>query len=220
MLAVAGPEAEGGRLTVWSSTQVPFNVRTAIATALDVPEASIRVIAPDVGGGFGIKGHVYPEEVLIPALARRLGRPVKWIETRREHFLTASGDRDQVHTARIGLRRDGTIVAIETIFTRDHGAYPTLGGAMAATRSTIWWAYRALAHYHAHGANHLTFKTFAAASVAPAGREALRECSTACSIAPRVSGDGSGRASRRNLVRPRRCRLPPDSLPRRACDRR
>ena len=64
---LAAYDAESGRLTVWSSTQVPFTVRAAIADALGLPEASIRVIAPDVGGGFGVKGHVYPEDVLIPA---------------------------------------------------------------------------------------------------------------------------------------------------------
>src|SRR5207302_9005286 len=132
---VAAPDRESGRLTVWSSTQVPCGVRSAVAAALGLPEEMVRVVAPDVGGGFGIKGHVYPEDILVPAVARRLGRPVKWIETRREHFLTGSADRDQVHEARIGVRRDGVITGLETTFTRDHGAYPTLGGAM--TENTI-----------------------------------------------------------------------------------
>src|SRR5262245_33584235 len=132
---VAAPDPVSGRITVWTSTQVPFNVRTAIADVLEVAEDSIRVIAPDVGGGFGIKGHVYPEDVMVPAVARRLGRPVRWIETRREHVLTASGDRDQSHEARIGVDGDGIIVALETTFVRDHGAFPTLGDAI--TRNTI-----------------------------------------------------------------------------------
>src|SRR5439155_407456 len=104
---VAQPDAPDGRLTVWSSTQVPFAVRAAVATALGLAEEQVRVIAPDVGGGFGAKGHVYPEDVLIPAVARRLGRPVKWIETRREHFLATAPDRDQHHHARLGVARDG-----------------------------------------------------------------------------------------------------------------
>ena len=199
-------DAEGGRLTVWSSTQVPFNVRAAIATALDLPEASIRVIAPDVGGGFGIKGHVYPEEVLIPALARRLGRPVKWIETRREHFLTASGDRDQVHTARIGLRRDGAIAAIETTFTRDHGAYPTLGGAMAAnTINHLVGPYR-VPHYHARGANHLTHKTFAAAYRGAGRPEAALVLDRLLDRAARRLAMDPAELRRRNLV-------PPEAMP-------
>ena len=92
-----------GLLTVWLSTQVPFAVRSAIAAVLGMAEEHVRVIAPEVGGGFGVKGHVYPEDILVPAVARHLGRPVKWIETRREHFLTAAADRDQAHRARLGV---------------------------------------------------------------------------------------------------------------------
>src|SRR5206468_10716755 len=110
------PEPPDGRLTVWTSTQVPFAVRAAIAAALGLAEEQVRVIAPDVGGGFGAKGHVYPEDVLIPAVARRLGRSVKWIEMRREHFLATAADRDQRHQARLGVTKDGTITAIETTF--------------------------------------------------------------------------------------------------------
>src|SRR6185369_13258779 len=72
---------ETSGLTVWSSTQVPFQVRSAVATALALPEGRVRVLTSDVGGGFGIKGHVYPEEILVAAVARHLGRPVKWVET-------------------------------------------------------------------------------------------------------------------------------------------
>jgi carbon-monoxide dehydrogenase large subunit len=87
-----------GLLTVWTSTQVPFAVRSGIAAALGMPEERVRVIAPDVGGGFGVKGHAYPEDILIPAVARRLGRPGKWTETRREHLLAAAHDRDRCTT--------------------------------------------------------------------------------------------------------------------------
>src|SRR6185436_13576450 len=104
---LAAPDPVGGGLTVWTSTQVPFAVRSGIAPVVGLPEERIRVLVPDVGGGFGVKGHVYPEEILMPVVARRLGRPVKWTETRSEHCLTAAGDRDQVHEARIGLQRDG-----------------------------------------------------------------------------------------------------------------
>src|SRR2546426_1115393 len=123
---VAQPDAPDVRLTVWASTQMPFAVRAAVAAALDLAEEQVRVIAPDVGGGFGAKGHVYPEDVLIPAVARRLGRAVKWIETRREHFLATAPDRDQHHHLRLGVASDGAIAAIETTFTRDGGAYPVL----------------------------------------------------------------------------------------------
>ncbi len=132
---LAATDPIGGGLTVWTSTQVPFAVRSGIAPVVGLPEERIRVIVPDVGGGFGVKGHVYPEEILLPVVARRLGRPVKWTETRSEHCLTAAGDRDQDHEARIGLQRDGRIVAIDTAFTRDHGASPMLGEAI--TLNTI-----------------------------------------------------------------------------------
>src|SRR3989442_15613154 len=132
---MADPDGPDVTFTVWSSTQVPFAVRRAIASALGLSEERVRVIAAAVGGGFGIKGHPYPEEVLIAAAARRVGRPVKWIETRSEHLLTAAPDRDQQHVAKLGVARDGTIRAIETAFTRDHGASLTLGDAI--TLNTI-----------------------------------------------------------------------------------
>ncbi|PYM25553.1 MAG: xanthine dehydrogenase [Candidatus Rokuibacteriota bacterium] len=198
---LAAPDAESGRLTVWSSTQVPFNVRAAVASALDVAEDSVRVVAPDVGGGFGIKGHVYPEDVMIPAVARRLGRPVKWVETRREHFLTASGDRDQAHTARVGVRRDGTLMAIETTFTRDHGAFPTLGGAMTAnTINHLVGPYR-VPHYRAHGDNVVTHKTFAAAYRGAGRPEAALVLDRLLDGAARRLGMDPADLRRRNLVR-------------------
>src|SRR5205814_9834268 len=124
---IARPATADGRFTLWSATQVAYAGRGGVARALGVSESLVRVLAPDVGGGFGIKGHAYAEEVVIAAVARRLRRPVKWIETRREHFLTAAPDRDQCHQARLGIRRDGTLTAVETPLTRDHGAYPTPG---------------------------------------------------------------------------------------------
>ncbi|HEU5197494.1 MAG TPA: xanthine dehydrogenase family protein molybdopterin-binding subunit [Methylomirabilota bacterium] len=196
---LAAPEGE--RLTVWSSTQVPFNVRTAVASALGIPEASVRVVAPDVGGGFGIKGHVYPEEIMIPAIARRLGRPVKWVEARSEHFLTASGDRDQVHAAKIGVKRDGTITAIETRFTRDHGAFPTLGGAMTAnTINHLVGPYR-VPNYHARGENVVTHKTFAAAYRGAGRPEAALVLDRLLDRAARRLGLDAAELRRRNLIR-------------------
>ena len=160
---LAAPEATGPRLTVWSSTQVPYAVRAAVASVLSMAEQHVRVIVPEVGGGFGIKGHVYPEEILVPAVARHVRRPVRWIETRREHLLCAAADRDQQHQARLGLRADGTIVALETEFTRDHGAAPTLGEAITInTINHLPGPYR-VPSYRGVGHNVVTHKTFAAA---------------------------------------------------------
>jgi carbon-monoxide dehydrogenase large subunit len=197
----AVPDLDSGGLTVWSSTQVPFNVRTAVATALDVPEDSVRVIAPDVGGGFGIKGHVYPEDVLVPAIARRLGRPVKWVETRHEHFLTASGDRDQTHSARLGVRRDGTITALETTFTRDHGAFPTLGGAMTAnTMNHLVGPYR-VPNYRADADNIVTHKSFGAAYRGAGRPEAALVLDRLLDRAARAIGMDPAAFRRHNLIR-------------------
>jgi CO/xanthine dehydrogenase Mo-binding subunit len=194
-------DPESGRLTVWSSTQVPFNVRAAVAAALDLAEDAVRVVAPDVGGGFGIKGHVYPEDVLVPAVARRLGRPAKWVETRREHFLTASGDRDQTHAARLGVRRDGTITALETTFTRDHGAFPTLGGAMTAnTMNHLVGPYR-VPNYRARGDNILTHKSFGAAYRGAGRPEAALVLDRLLDRAARAIGMDAAAFRRHNLIR-------------------
>src|SRR5207249_10999036 len=75
-----------GKLTMWISTQIPHLVRTLLAGAMSMPENRIQVIAPDVGGGFGAKIQLYPEELVVAYLARQLGKPVKWIEERGEHF--------------------------------------------------------------------------------------------------------------------------------------
>src|SRR5262249_19573574 len=195
------PGREGDRLSVWSSTQVPFNVRAAVASALAMPEASVRVVAPDVGGGFGIKGHVYPEDILVPAVARRLRRTVKWVESRSEHFLTASGDRDQTHAARIGVKRDGTVTAIQTTFTRDHGAFPTLGGAMTAnTINHLVGPYR-VPHYRAHGDNVVTHKTFGAAYRGAGRPEAALVLDRLLDRPARRLGLDPAELRRRNLIR-------------------
>ena len=199
---LAAPDAESGRLTIWSSTQVPFNVRTAVASALGLAEDAVRVIAPDVGGGFGIKGHVYPEDVLVPAVARRLGRPAKWVETRREHFLTASGDRDQTHVAKLGVRHDGTITALETTFTRDHGAFPTLGGAMTAnTMNHLVGPYR-VPHYRARADNIVTNKSFGAAYRGAGRPEAALVLDRLLDRAARAIGMDPAAFRRHNLIRP------------------
>ena len=120
---VAAYDAGTGDLTVWSSTQWPHTLRDVLRDLLDLGGDRVRVIAPDVGGGFGVKQEIYPEEILLALLARRLRRPVKWIETRREHFATTAHARQQVHDVELAARRDGTIVALRAEVTADIGAY-------------------------------------------------------------------------------------------------
>lgn len=123
----AALEARSGRLTVWSSTQVPHSVRRQIATQLDLGEELIRVIAPHVGGGFGPKVLVYPEEILIPYLALELERPVQWIEDRREHFISTAHARDQIHRVELAFDNEGRILALRDDFLLDNGAYNPMG---------------------------------------------------------------------------------------------
>jgi carbon-monoxide dehydrogenase large subunit len=117
-------------VTIWSATQVVHWVRREAAAVLKLPEARVRCVALDVGGGFGVKGHVYPEDLLIPFLARRLGRPVKWIEDRREHLLCSCHSRDQVHEVEVGFDHTGKILALRDSFVVDCGAWNPIGAGV------------------------------------------------------------------------------------------
>lgn len=110
-------------LTVWASTQVPHLMRTGLARCLDLPESAVRVIVPDVGGGFGPKMHLYPEDVVACAIARALNRSVKWVEDRRENLLTMTQAREQVIEASLAASADGRILALRSVVACDSGAY-------------------------------------------------------------------------------------------------
>jgi carbon-monoxide dehydrogenase large subunit len=126
---VGSYETRTDAFTVWSSTQVPHWIQRELAATLELPEARIRCLALDVGGGFGLKGHVYPEDLLIPFLARQLGRPVKWIEDRREHMMASCHSRDQVHEAEIAFDGGGRVLAFRDRYAMDCGAWNPLGVA-------------------------------------------------------------------------------------------
>jgi carbon-monoxide dehydrogenase large subunit len=119
--ALARPDGDGVRL--WSSTQVPHALADVIAALLGLPERAVRVQCPDIGGAFGVKAHVYPEEIVVAALARRLGRAVKWIEDRAENLLAASHARDQTVTVRVAADADGRLLALDADVLCDTGAY-------------------------------------------------------------------------------------------------
>jgi len=118
---------ESGNLTVWLTTQSPHMARRVIAQQLDLPLPNVRVIAPDVGGGFGVKNRHYPEYTLVPMLAMQLGRPVAWREDRRESFTASYQAREQVHEVTMGVTADGKIVALADRFVYDQGAYTPIG---------------------------------------------------------------------------------------------
>lgn len=120
---VANYEWGTGELTIWTSSQGPYRLRNTIAPLLGMPESKIRVICGDVGGAFGIKFHLYPEEFLIPYLAKKLRRPIKWVEDRREHFLSAIHGRGMKFEAQMAVKRDGSILGIKAKLFFDMGAY-------------------------------------------------------------------------------------------------
>ncbi|MEE9254447.1 MAG: molybdopterin cofactor-binding domain-containing protein, partial [Pseudomonadales bacterium] len=120
---LAAFDAVSKRLTVWSSTQIPHMIRTKLAELLDFPERNLRVIAPDVGGGFGLKCHIFPEELIIAALALELGRPVKWVEDRREHYTASLHAKEESVKVSIALNRNGEIRGLDARFASDAGAY-------------------------------------------------------------------------------------------------
>jgi carbon-monoxide dehydrogenase large subunit len=124
---VAQWDARDGSLTTWNGTQVVHFVQQGLVAALGLPAHKIRVIAPDVGGGFGTKATGYPEDLLIPAAAIACRRPVKWTEDRREHMMAAAHARHQVHDIEIGARRDGTMMAVRDRIWVDLGAYNSWG---------------------------------------------------------------------------------------------
>jgi carbon-monoxide dehydrogenase large subunit len=124
---LAAPDAETGGVRVWASTQDPHQVRNFIGDCLGLSESEVRVIAPDVGGGFGAKASIYPEQVVVAALARRLGRAVRWIETRSECFTGMAQGRDQIQEFSLGATNDGRIVGLQATVLADVGAYPGLG---------------------------------------------------------------------------------------------
>ncbi len=114
-------------LTVWSGTQTPHIGRAALADLLGRDLQSIRMVAPDVGGGFGPKAIFYPEEAAIPAAALKLGRPVKWIEDRREHFLCATQERDQYWEVSVAVDKAGKILGLRGHLLHDSGAFVPWG---------------------------------------------------------------------------------------------
>lgn len=120
---LARPDSAGDGVTLWTSTQVPHLVRTYVAKELGIPEHSVSVIAPDVGGGFGVKGHVFPEEVLITKLALETGRPVKWVEDRLEHLQSSIHARDHLHTYEAYVGEHGRILGLKVQIVVDSGAY-------------------------------------------------------------------------------------------------
>jgi len=199
--ALAQYDAESGVLTLWASIQSPYSQRDVIARVLGLPAERVRVVVPDVGGAFGPKGQVYADEVLVAVAALRLGRPVKWVETRREHAQCVGHDREQLHEAAIAFAPDGTIAALEDSFLADVGAYPVMGNGLTAnTVNHLPGPYR-VPHYRGRGESVVTSTMFNAAYRAAGRPEANFVMERLMDIGARRLGLDPADVRRRNLVR-------------------
>ncbi len=145
---VAQWDSRAQRLTVWDTTQAPIPVRNGLAAMLGLSEHQVRLVAPFIGGGFGPKIMMfYPEEVLIPWLALRLERPVKWIEDRAENFYATTQERGQLHDSEIAMTRDGIILGVKDSFLHDTGAYDPYGLTVPLnSQCTLMGPYRVPAY--------------------------------------------------------------------------
>jgi aerobic carbon-monoxide dehydrogenase large subunit len=192
-----------GRLTIWSSTQWPHTVRQSLAEALGTPEHRLRVVAPDLGGGFGVKQDIYPEEVVIPLIAERLGRPVKWVETRREHFTGTAHSREQVHDLELAVTRDGLVTGLRAVVTADLGAYTRSLGVLcpSITAGSLLGPYR-IRDYRCEVRCALTNKAPAGAYRGAGGPEAVFALERAMDRVAAELGLDPAVVRRRNFIRP------------------
>ena len=193
---------EGGRLTLFSATQNAHPLRRAMSRVSGLPEERIRVIAPDVGGGFGTKGVLYPEDLIVGLLAIGLGRPVKWVEDRLEHMQSAIHAREQTHRVRLGVDAEGRITALVDRFVVDCGAFNPLGLVVPYnTIAHLPGPYRVPA-FEAEGTGVVTTKV-PTAPYRGAGRpEAVFAMERALERAARALGMDPVELRRRNLLRP------------------
>ena len=151
----------GEQLTMWSATQIPHILRFALAATTGVPESKIRVIAPDVGGGFGGKLQTTPEEWIVWALARRLGKPVKYTETRSESLMSGHHGRDQWQKLTLSAKKDGTVTGLKVELLADLGAYVAIvGGGVPVLGAFMFNAIYKFPAYHFACQTVLTNKTW------------------------------------------------------------
>jgi aerobic carbon-monoxide dehydrogenase large subunit len=199
---IAEHDPASGVLTVWGSIQSPYSQRDVIARVLDLPVEQVRVLVPDVGGAFGPKGQVYADEVLVALAAVRLGRPVKWVEGRREDFESVGHDRAQSHEVTIAFAADGTIAALDDAFLADVGAYPMAGSGLTAnTVNHMPGPYR-VPHYRSRGESVVTTTMWNAAYRAAGRPEANFVMERLMDVGARRLGLDPADIRRRNLVRP------------------
>ncbi len=198
---VASYDRRTNSATIWSATQIVHWVRREAAHILGLPEARVRVVALDVGGGFGGKGHVYPEDLLIPFLARAAGRPVRWIEDRREHLLSATHSRDQIHDVEIGFDNDARIVALRDDFILDCGAWNPIGAGIAYNTAAHLLGPYKIENYAASARIAVTNKTPNSAYRGAGRPEAAFATERGVDLVARELGLEPAEVRRRNMIR-------------------
>ncbi|MDE2634801.1 MAG: molybdopterin-dependent oxidoreductase [Chloroflexota bacterium] len=197
----AAPDAVTGGLTLWSSTQIPHGVRTALAGVLRLPESTLRVIAPNVGGGFGVKNQLYPEEIVVAKLAQIYNMPLKWAGTRVEHFISTTHGRSQIADVAVAYNDDGRILGLRLHVIGELGAYPPfydiahLTGLMATGNYDIQ-------SVHFKASNVFT-NTVSVAAYRGAGRpEAIYYIERAIEMIADELGIDAADVRRRNYIKP------------------
>jgi carbon-monoxide dehydrogenase large subunit len=199
--ALAEWDAGRGVLSMWGMTKVPHLNRRIIAEHAGLPEHRVHFLPTDVGGAFGVRGEVYPEDFLVAFLAMRTRRPVRWIEDRREHLQATNHSREQHHEIAIGVRRDGTILGIHDRFWNNMGAYVRTHGATAPnnTAAYIPGPYR-VPHYRAEVTCVVTNKTPAGTYRAPGRFEATFVRERIVDMAARALALDPAEIRRRNFI--------------------
>jgi carbon-monoxide dehydrogenase large subunit len=190
-------------LRLYGAAKVPHRNRDTLSRMLGRSPNSLHLHELHVGGGFGVRGELYPEDVLVCVAAMRLRRPVKWIEDRREHLIATNHSRQQRHRARLAVDAEGRVLGLEDEFFHDQGAYVRTHGARVMDR-TLWSipgpyrvpAYRGIGHFR------LTNKTPAATYRAPGGYESTFVRERLLDVAARKLGIEAAEIRRRNLIRP------------------
>jgi aerobic carbon-monoxide dehydrogenase large subunit len=204
---VAQFDALAHHLTVWDSTQAPIPIRNGLAKRLGLSERQVRVVAPFIGGGFGPKIMMfYPEETLVPWVAMRLGRPVKWIEDRMENFLAMTHERGQVHDTEIALTKDGKILGVKDVFLHDTGAYDPYGLTVPLNTQTHLLGPYAIEHYYTEFRAVFTNKIIVTPYRGAGRQHGVFAIERLLDIAAKQLGIDPLEIRRRNLI-------PPDAFP-------
>ena len=200
--AAAEWDADGARLTFYASTQAPHRVRDALAAACGLDPAAVRVVAPDVGGGFGAKGSPSPEELVVAALSRAVGRPVTWTESRAENLVSSVHGRAQHLRMRLGGDRSGRITHYELDVTQDSGAYPMIGAFLPTLTLKVFTGCYDIANASARGRSYTTHKAPIAAYRGAGKPEAAFAIERAVDLFAAEVGMDPAEVRERNLLQP------------------